>query len=378
MLGLYIHVPFCKKICDYCDFHAFSAPEWLQLEYLNLIEAEMSAFAGRHPGLLGRVETLYVGGGTPSSLSPEKMARLFEILRNFGVPLGSLREATFEFNPESCDEERVSVALESGITRASLGLQSLHQHLLDRVGRAHDVQTGLRALDLLLSRGALRVNADLMFDLPGQTVDDVAEDVARLAGTGVGHVSFYGLKVDPVKRLGRRIARGEESVDEDLYGEMYLCGVEILEGAGLARYETSNFARAGEESLHNLNYWKRGEYLAFGPSAHGFLDGVRFHAPERYAQWREYVRAGCPETGLTLDPVDREGALAELIQLSLRTREGLSLEKMKTYDFVLPGKTLEKWQKRGFLEVSDGYVRLVGEGWLFMDSVVLDIYSKME
>lgn len=376
MLGLYIHVPFCKKICDYCDFHAFPAPEWLQLEYLNLIEAEMCTFAGRHPGLLERVETLYIGGGTPSVLSPDALARLFGVIAGAGVPMGALREATMEFNPESCDAERVAVALESGITRASLGLQSLHQCLLDRVGRHHDVETGIRALERLVGESRLRVNADLMFDLPGQTVEDVVEDAAWLAESGVGHISLYGLKIDPSRRLGLRIAKGLESVDEDLYADMYLRGVECLETRGFGRYETSNFAREGEESLHNLNYWKRGEYLAFGPSAHGFLDGVRFYAPERYAKWRDYVKAGCPESGLSLDTLTPEDGAAEFIQLSLRTKYGMSLEGLERLGFSVPGSVFSRWISEGFAEVSDGVFRLVGRGWLFMDTIVLDLYSK--
>lgn len=376
MLGLYIHVPFCKKICDYCDFHAFPAPEWLQLEYLNLIEAEMGAFAERHPGLFGRVETLYIGGGTPSLLPPELLERLFGLLAGAGVPMGALREATMEFNPESCDAERVAVALESGITRASLGLQSLRQRLLDRVGRHHDVETGRRALDLLVSEPRLRVNADLMFDLPGQTVADVEEDVATLAESGVGHISLYGLKVDPSRRLGQRIAKGLDAVDEDLYADMYLRSVESLETRGFRRYETSNFAREGEESLHNLNYWKRGEYLAFGPSAHGFLDGVRFYAPERYAKWRDYVKAGCPEGGLALDRLTPEDVVAELLQLSLRTKYGMRLDGLEGLGFAVPESAFLRWVSEGYAELSGGIFRLSGRGWLFMDTVVLDLYSK--
>ena len=376
MLGLYIHVPFCKKICDYCDFHAFPAPEWLQLEYLNLIEIEMCTFAERHPGLFGQVETLYVGGGTPSLLSPELMDRLFGMIAGIGVPMAALREATFEFNPESCDAERVAVAVGAGITRASLGLQSLRQHLLNRVGRHHDVEAGRGALALLVSEPRLRVNADLMFDLPGQTVDDVVEDAAWLAESGVGHISLYGLKIDPSRRLGLRIAKGLETVDEDLYADMYLRGVECLETRGFRRYETSNFAREGEESLHNLNYWKRGEYLAFGPSAHGFLDGVRFYAPERYAKWRDYVKNGCPEGGLTLDRLSSEDSVAEFMQLSLRTKYGMSLEGLEKLGFSVPGSAFSRWISEGFAEMSDGVFRLVGRGWLFMDTIVLDLYSK--
>ena len=377
-LGLYIHVPVCAKICDYCDFHAFSAPEWLQLEYLNLISREMSAFAEGHPGVFSRVDTLYIGGGTPSVLPEGRLEELFGIIAGCGVDLHALKEATMEFNPESCDEGRVSVAISSGITRASLGLQTLHDGLLSRVGRQHDVATGKRALDLLTSRKGLRVNADLMVNLPGQTLGDMLADVDWLTDRPLGHVSFYGLKVDPARRLGRRIARGEESVDEDLYAEMYLRGVEMLEKKGLLRYETSNFARPGEESLHNLNYWRRGEYLAFGPSAHGFLGGERYSLPERYAPWREYVKNGCPRSGLSLDVLTPEDEIAEIIQLSLRTRDGLALETLKNRGTSIKPEAIGRWVSRGYLENAQGVIRLVGDGWLFMDSVVLDLYSNLE
>lgn len=377
-LGLYLHVPFCKKICDYCDFHAFSAPEWLFLEYLELVSRELEIYGRRHPHIFEQVKTLYVGGGTPSVLPPELLMRLFSLLRGVGVPLRALRECTMEFNPESCDSERIAVAVECGVNRASLGLQTLSQDLLDRVGRRHTVDAGKQALSLLMSHGGLRVNADLMFNLPGQSMERLAQDVEWLASTGVGHVSFYGLKVDPDKRLGRRIARGEESVDEDLYPDMYRKGVEILESHGLARYETSNFAREGEESLHNLNYWRGGEYLAFGPGAHGYVAGVRFYAPEMYARWREYVRRGCPDELLTRDLIGREEALAELVQLSLRTKYGLDLQTLQRMGSGIPDKVIQKWVSQGFAEVLDGHLRLVGDGWLFMDSVVLDLYSNME
>ena len=376
MLGLYIHVPFCAKICDYCDFHAFSAPEWLQLEYLELISREMTVFAERHPGVFSRVETLYIGGGTPSVFSPERLAKLFGIVAGAGVNMGALKEATMEFNPESCDAERISVAQESGITRASLGLQTLSDDLLSRVGRRHDVATGRQALDLLLSQRGLRVNADLMFNLPGQGIDDMLSDIDWLTDRPLGHVSFYGLKVDPTRRLGRRIAKGDESVDEDLYADMYLRGVEKLESRGFMRYETSNFARIGEESLHNLNYWQRGEYLAFGPSAHGYFGGVRFSAPEKYAPWREYVKGGCPDSALMLDRLSPEDEIAEIIQLSLRTKYGLPLDALKERGVAIAPQAIERWISRGYLEQAQGVIRLVGEGWLFMDTVVLDLYSN--
>ena len=159
---------------------------------------------------------------------------------------------------------------------------------------------------------------------------------------------------------------------------MYLKSVELLEKCGFSRYETSNFARAGEESLHNLNYWNRGEYLAFGPSAHGFYGGVRFYAPEKYARWREYVKNGCPREGLTLDALTPEDVAAEYVQLSLRTKYGMRLDGLKKLGYSVPEEALSRWVSEGYAELSGGVFRLVGRGWLFMDTVVLDVYSKME
>lgn len=378
MLGLYIHIPFCEKICDYCDFFTIQGPNRLHGEYLDLLSREISAFGKRHPGVFSQVETLYLGGGTPSILSPEALFRLFSILGEAGVPLLSLKESTMEFNPESTDSERLSVAVENGITRASLGLQSFRPELLQAVGRRHTPESGLAALEQLLSKPGLRVTADLMFDLPGQTLAHFLQDLERLSAYPLGHISFYGLKVDPRTRLGHRLEKGLVQVDEDLYGDMYREGVRLLESKGFERYEVSNFARPGEESLHNLNYWRRGQYLAFGPSAHGFFEGVRYHAPDRYPEWRRYVEAGCPENLLTRDPIGQEEAVAELIQLSLRTKYGLDVAALQELGARLPEKSVSRWVAQGYLKWQGGNLVLDGDGWLFMDTVVADIYSNLE
>lgn len=374
MLGLYIHVPFCGKICDYCDFYAISAPQRLYEEYLELLFREIDCFRMVHPGALEQVETLYLGGGTPSILPPKLLERLFTRLSQVGVPFGRLREATMEFNPESCDEERLSLVESYGISRASLGIQSFDAGLLAAVGRRHTPDMGVAALELLTSRPNLKVNADLMFNLPGQSLESFLLDLGRLSDYPLGHISFYGLKVDPSSRLGKRIARGELSVDENLYGKMYLKGVELLDRKGLTRYETSNFAKAGCESLHNLNYWKRGEYLAFGPGAHGFYKGRRFYAPELYARWREYVCQGAPAEKLFIDEIGVEETLAETIQLSLRMASGLREEELQKLGYVVASHIVEKWVDCGYLVRENGCLRLVGDGWLFMDRVVEDLY----
>ncbi len=378
MLGLYIHIPFCEKICDYCDFFTIQGPSRLHGEYLDLLSREISAFSERHPGALAQVESLYLGGGTPSLLSPEELFRLFSILGEAGVPLFSLKESTMEFNPETTDAERLAVAVENGIMRASIGLQSFRPELLQAVGRRHTPESGLAALERLLSQPGLRVTADLMFNLPGQTVSQFLEDLDALSAYPLGHVSFYGLKVDPRTRLGHRLEKGLVQVDEDLYGDMYREGVRLLESKGFERYEVSNFARTGEESLHNLNYWRRGQYLAFGPSAHGFFGGVRFHAPDRYPEWRRYIESGCPEEMLIKDPVGHDEAVAELVQLSLRTKYGLDMAALQKLGVGPSEKTVSKWVGQGYLKRQGGRLVLDGDGWLFMDTVVADLYSNLE
>ena len=377
MLGLYVHVPFCEKICDYCDFSAIKVPNYFHLEYLDLVNCEIAHFTDTHPGVLNRVDTLYVGGGTPSLLLPEEISCLYEILGSAGVPLRTLRESTMEFNPESCDAERLAVARECGVDRVSIGIQTFDGALLNRIGRSHDAGTGEAALELLTGVSGLRVSADLMFNLPGQTLDNFLGDLRHLSDYPLGHISFYGLKVDPHTRLGYRIAQGKESVDEDLYAPMYRQGVELLAGRGFDRYETSNFAKRGDESLHNLNYWRRGEYLAFGPGAHGFFGGVRYHTPEKYAPWRNYVKSGFPQDMLMLDPIGKDEALAELVQLSFRTREGLDLAELHEMGREIPEKVVLKWVEKGLLERAGNRLSLVGDGWLFMDRVVEDVFLAL-
>lgn len=374
MLGLYIHIPFCAKLCDYCDFSAIQAPERLYLEYLDLLSREIRHFAECHPGELQKVETLYVGGGTPSVLPPEHLVRFFKMLQDAGVPLHSLKESTMEFNPESCDQHRLSVICEFGINRVSVGIQTFQEDLLAQIGRSHKAGDGSEALCLLTSTQGVRVSADLMFNLPGQSLECFLGDLDRLSDYPLGHISFYGLKVDPKSRLGHRVARGELFVDEDLYAPMYREGVELLAKKGFERYETSNFAQKGHESLHNLNYWRRGEYLAFGPGAHGFWGGERFYAPEMYARWRDYVRAGMPREMLEIDPIGASETLAETIQLSLRTKFGLNLYNLQKMGWKIPEKNIQKWVDCGYASLTDGVLALSGDGWLFMDRVVEDLY----
>ena len=375
MLGIYIHVPFCSKICDYCDFRVMPANTRLFEEYTDLLEREIRAFDEVHPEALSQARTLYLGGGTPSILPSVCLERVFATLETCGVRVKTLDEVSMEFNPESCMEESVRTALACGVRRFSLGLQTFSQSLLDRIGRKHTVERGFEALRLLTSLSQVKVTGDLMFDLPGQTVDSFLNDVDCLSDFPLSHVSFYGLNVGERTRLGGRVARGEETVDDSLYEPMFLGGVEILERKGFARYEVSNFAKPGDESLHNMNYWNRGEYIGFGPGAHSFFDGRRFCAPEMYPRWRDYVNAGSPDSALIYDELDDNDVLTERVWLSLRQRSGHDLNALKSDGIVVSPEGYMPWVEKGFATADGGVLKLAGRGWIFMDSVVTDVLN---
>ena len=375
MFGIYIHVPFCAKICDYCDFRVMPANVRLFEEYAGLLEREIRAFNDSHQDALAQARTLYLGGGTPSILPAACLERIFAVLASCGVRVRELDEVSMEFNPESCTEESVQAALACGVRRFSLGLQTFSQPLLDRIGRRHSVERGFEALRLLTSLPQAKVSADLMFDLPGQSVDSFLSDVDRLSDFPLGHLSFYGLNVGERTLLGGRVSRGEEKVDESLYEPMYLGGVEILEKKGFARYEVSNFAKPGDESLHNINYWNRGEYIGFGPGAHSYFDGRRFCAPEVYPRWRDYVKAGSPDASLTYDDLDKDDVLTERVWLSLRQRSGLDLNALAADGIAVSPEGYEPWVQKGFAAVEGGILKLVGRGWIFMDSIVTDVLN---
>lgn len=372
MFGIYIHVPFCAKVCDYCDFRVMPAFPKLYQEYSDLLCRQIESFGLRNPGLLSKAETLYLGGGTPSILPADCLKQIFECLKSSGVLVDGLKEVSMEFNPESTCDETVENALNLGVRRFSLGLQTFDPELLQRIGRSHSVEAGLKALDCLIST-KMQVSGDLMFDLPGQTVVSFLSDVDRLSDYGLNHVSFYGLTVSPRSRLGQKVSKGTLSVDENLYEEMYLKGVELLERKGVMRYEVSNFARPGFESVHNRSYWNRGEYIGFGPGAHSYIGSDRFYAPEMYPRWRDFVRCGSPDSMLNVDHLERGDILMEFIWLSMRQRQGLDLRALEKLGVVIPESAYEKWIQKNFIKIQDGFLRLEGRGWIFMDDVVTDL-----
>jgi oxygen-independent coproporphyrinogen-3 oxidase len=331
------------------------APERLHNECVDLLLRELEI---RAKNGMPNFETIYIGGGSPSVLSIKNLQKLLT-----GLQMGNLKEFSMEWNPEQANSEKIKLALDFGINRFSLGIQSLNDDLLKMLGRRHSAKTALEAFERLNSAFSTG-SCDLMFCLPNQSTENFLSDVKTLINLNAKHISFYGLTLKKGKKLPPQ--------PEDLYPEMYLNATKILKKAKLYRYEVSNFASPGHESKHNLVYWKRGPYLGIGPSAHSYLNGIRSYVEGKYLPWKRWVINGCPQNGLTQDIPSAEGKEIEAIWLALRTKEGLSLkgyeqEFGKKFNLAKAMPFVEK----GWLELKGDYARLRGEGWLWLDKIVL-------
>lgn len=315
--GLYIHIPYCRAKCGYCDFaSAPGAPGEIDA-FLGALAAE----SARYDGLAGGFDTLYVGGGTPSLLSPDQLARLCGIIETLTGPLGSLRESTFEANPESLDGEKAALLKEAGASRVSLGLQAAQDALLRRLGRVAMTADFLKAWEALRRAGFDDLNADLMCGLPGQSAEDFKASLEFLLKLAPEHVSFYALEVHE----GTPFAAAGVKEEPDKAAGMYEAGAAALQAAGLARYEISNFARPGRESLHNLNYWEQGEYLGLGPAAASYLGGERRANTADTGAYVKAALAGEPAPLQYSEKLEGRARDAEKIMLGLRKTAGIEL-----------------------------------------------------
>ena len=263
--ALYIHIPFCKSKCFYCSFVSFEKKEELIPSYLEALKKE----AQRHKGVF--LKTLYIGGGTPTVLSTDELKSLFSIIHsNFKIADGS--EVTLEANPATFDFKKAEVLRDLGITRISLGVQSLNDKYLKWLGRPHTAKEAISSFDLLRRVGFGNINCDLIYGLPGQTEKEIKEDIEQLVSWGSEHISLYSLSIAEGSCLA---ARNIQPVSAQHQATQYQFVVELLKDKGFLHYEVSNFAKSGYFCRHNINYWRGGAYIGLGAGAHAHLDGSR-------------------------------------------------------------------------------------------------------
>jgi oxygen-independent coproporphyrinogen-3 oxidase len=319
-VSLYVHVPFCASKCDYCDFESRAVDPFARNAFTGYRTSAMREVRDREvQGLLANVPTAYVGGGTPTLLGDELPALVRDLRSLVGVATDA--EVSVEANPDSLDGRLVAALFDAGVTRVSLGVQSLDDEVLRRLGRRHDAASALRAASVLAHSG-LRFSLDLICGVPGQTTASWKATVAGAVATGAGHVSVYPLIVEEGTALGARIDAGHEpDTDPDIAAEQMTVAARILTEAGMARYEVASYARPGEECRHNIRYWTGGAYLGVGPSAASMLPTrlaalAGLVAPDDGARVR-FTDVGEPEW------LTREEALREDAMLGLRLALGI-------------------------------------------------------
>jgi oxygen-independent coproporphyrinogen III oxidase len=366
-LGIYLHVPFCSAICNYCNFNRGLLDGDLKTRYVCAVEQDIRRHGDGVPA-----DTIYFGGGTPSLLEPAEIARLIQACRQ-AYAITPDAEITLEMNPETATLERLEGFRAAGITRLSMGVQSFRDEELRRLGRIHNADRAREAVALSRSAGFDNISLDLMMWLPQQTVAEWLTSVDALIAVAPEHASLYILELYPNAPLKEDMARGSWSqAPDDDAAEMYLQGLARLDAAGYTQYEISNVARAGRESRHNLKYWRDGAWMAFGCGAHGTREGRRWR---NVAGTEDYIQrvASEKETAAEVRVLTEQERLEEALFTGLRLTEGLHLREIdaafRVDVWARYGQSLQPFVSAGLLEHSTDALRLTREGMLLANEV---------
>ena len=365
----YIHVPFCTHRCGYCDFTLIARRPDLVDDYLKALEIEISSLETPR-----EVDTLFLGGGTPTFLSPPQISRLFDILKRW-FPLAPGYEWSIEANPTGLTNDKLEVLQSYGVNRVSLGVQTFDSELLKLLERDHDEGIAIDAVHRLLDRFS-NVSIDLIFGIPGQSLTHWLNTVAQATRLGVQHISTYGLTFEAGTTFWSRLSKGQlQQIPDSLEREMYEAVMDRLPAAGYTQYEISNFARPGFESRHNQVYWNAAAFYGFGPGAAAFVNGVRRTNHRSVTTWIKRTLAGQSAVGES-EALDREGAAREAVMVGFRQCHGISLTRFKDrYGVDLPtlaGQEFDKLIADGLLEITNDHVRLTRAGRCVANRVIVE------
>ena len=371
-LGLYIHIPFCKAKCAYCDFYSLAHSEEKMDAYMAALLRHLEEVAPRAAGM--QVDTVYFGGGTPSYLGAARLCRILQtVLRRYGVTRDA--EITLEANPDSAgDWKELRRLRRAGFNRLSLGVQSTDDTLLRRIGRVHTYEQVQQAVMAARKAKFTDLSLDLIYGLPGQTMEDWQRTLADAVALGPEHLSCYGLKLEEGTPLWQQRQTLTLPVD-DAQADMYLYTVAALGEMGYEQYEISNFAKPGKASRHNLKYWNMEEYAGFGPGAHSDFGGVRYG----YVRDIDSYIAG----KLVLSESENDSTLArdyEYVMLSLRTAAGIdrqTFEKRYRQRFQPMETLFEQYEKAGLALPTEGGWRLTPKGFLVSNSIIAALQEAL-
>ena len=361
----YVHIPFCTQICYYCDFSKVFIKNQPVDAYLEHLIQETRSYE------IGKLRTLYIGGGTPTALSAQQLAYLLTELPKV-MDLSEVEEFTIEANPGDLDPDKIAVLKESQVNRVSLGVQTFDNKMLKKIGRSHQEQDIYDNIRHLKQAGFDNISIDLIYALPGQTMDQVKENVAKAIDLDIPHMSLYSLILENQTVFMNRMRRGKLPLPkEELEAEMFENIIEELEKAGFEHYEISNFSKPGFESRHNLVYWDNAEYYGLGAGASGYVDGIRYknHGPIRH--YLEAVEAG--KARITEEHLTLEEKMEEELFLGLRKKTGVSKarfeEKFGVSFDQRYGQVVASLTEQGLLVPDDKQVRMTKRGLFLGDTV---------
>ena len=376
-LGLYIHIPFCRCKCDYCDFYSLAGREERMDACQKALLIHIKETAPQAKGYV--VDTIYFGGGTPSLYGPKRVKELLSCIRRRFEVAGNA-EITLEANPDSADKKRMRAYRRAGVNRVSLGMQSAHDDELSALHRPHTFQQVQEAVEAIRGARIKNLTLDLIYGLPGQDMARWRDSVEKALALRPEHLSCYGLKVEEGTPLQARVDRGERLPDDDLQADMYLWMVARLEAAGYHQYEISNFARPGFQSRHNLKYWLTRPYLGFGPGAHSDFGGRRFSFLRDLDGYIDGVLGGKPILDSD-DLIPKRERSGEYLMLRLRTTRGIEeWEYRREYfmNFDPVEAKLAEYEQNGWAARVGQRWRLTPVGFLLSNQLIGELLERQE
>ncbi|MCY8473962.1 radical SAM family heme chaperone HemW [Bacillus halotolerans] len=371
MKSAYIHIPFCEHICHYCDFNKYFIQSQPVGEYLNALEKEMINTIEKtgQPDL----DTIFIGGGTPTSLSEDQLKKLMDMVSRVLKPSDSLKEFAVEANPDDLSAEKLKILKEAGVNRLSFGVQTFEDDLLEKIGRVHKQKDVFASFERAREIGFENISLDLMFGLPGQTLKHLDHSLKTALSLNAEHYSVYSLIVEPKTVFYNLMQKGRLHLPaQEQEAEMYETVMSRMEAAGIHQYEISNFAKQGMESQHNLTYWSNEEYFGFGAGAHGYIGGIRTVNVGPVKHYIDLIaEKGFPYRDT--HEVTMEEQIEEEMFLGLRKTSGVSKKRFeekygRSLDKLFPG-VLKELSEKGLILNTESAVCLTHQGKLLGNEV---------
>ena len=377
-LGIYIHIPFCRSKCKYCDFYSLpDKNEKLMKLYLKTVCTHIKESGSLAPGY--RVDTIYFGGGTPSYFGARGMNKILSVIRKH-FDVDNKAEITFECNPDSVNPRLLRSLRREGFNRVSMGIQCDNDEILQTIGRPHTFAQAVKAVKMIRRAKFQNLSLDLMYGLPGQTLESWEKTLHNVLRLDPEHISCYGLKLEEGTYLHTH-QEEYDLADDDLQADMYLTAVDVLRREGYRQYEISNFSKRDMPSKHNLKYWFGGEYLGFGPDASSDFAGKRFSIVRSLREYADGIHNGGQVLREMQQILPRERA-GEYIMLRLRTTTGISREEYE-HRFLLSfdplAKVMDRFCLRNWaMSNGKGGYRLTPEGFLVSNTIINDLLDAQE